>query len=59
LLESLRPKLPDSKLIVATNLDQPGKEAETRAKGADGFILKAKYLPSELVKIVDDMLIAK
>lgn len=52
-LEDLRKPLPDSKLIVATNLDQPGKETEAKSKGADRYIIKAKYLPSEMVGVVE------
>jgi DNA-binding response OmpR family regulator len=55
-LGELRKQLPDSKLIIATNLDQPGKEAEAKSKGADGYIIKAKYLPSELVGVVEGLL---
>ena len=54
-LEELRKALPDSKLIIATNLDQPGKENEAKGKGADGYIIKAKYLPSEIVKVVEEI----
>jgi len=55
-LEELRPQLPESKLIIATNLDQPGKEAEAKGKGADSYIIKAKYLPSEIVEVVEGLI---
>jgi len=51
-LTELRPQLPTSKLIIATNLDQPEKELEAMKNGADGYILKARYLPKELVEKV-------
>jgi len=51
-LSELRTKLPNSKLIIATNLDQPEKELEAKKNGADGYLLKAKYLPKELVEKV-------
>lgn len=55
-LVDLRKQLPKSKLIIATNLDEPGKEDEAKSKGADGYILKAKYLPSELVRFVEGLI---
>ena len=55
-LIDLRKQLPESKLIIATNLDQPGKETEAKENGADGFVIKAKYLPSELVNVVNDLI---
>ena len=55
-LVDLRKQLPESKLIIATNLDQPGKEDEAKSKGADEYIIKAKYLPSELVGVVEKLL---
>jgi DNA-binding response OmpR family regulator len=55
ILKELRPILKTSKLIIATNLDQPEKEVEAKTLGADAYILKARYLPSDLVKIVTEL----
>jgi DNA-binding response OmpR family regulator len=55
-LTELRPKLKDSKLIIATNLDQPEKEKEAMAKGSDAYLLKARYLPSEIVTLITNLL---
>jgi DNA-binding response OmpR family regulator len=55
-LTELRPKLKDSKLVIATNLDQPEKEKEAMSKGSDAYILKARYLPSEIVTLITDLL---
>ena len=60
ILEALRgenaDRLPLTKIIVTTNFDEPAEDRARLEKMADGYIIKADVVPSELVKIVDQIL---
>jgi len=47
---------PDLKVIVLSNLDKAENEEKARENGADGFIGKTQYSPSELVAEVQRLL---
>ena len=44
------PKLKDIKVIMMTNLSRPGLLEETMLAGADDFIMKSNFTPTEMVE---------
>lgn len=60
ILEALRGKdinnLPNTKIIITTNFDEPEEDKEYLERMADGYIIKADITPNHLAKIIDDLL---
>lgn len=60
ILEALRGEnadgLPLTKIIVTTNFDEPAEDRARLEKMADGYIIKADVVPSQLVEIVSQIL---
>lgn len=58
-LHALRDKtdlVPNTKVLVTTNLDQPDDIKSELEKLADGYLIKAEITPSKLVEIVSSLL---
>ena len=58
-LHALRDKadlVPNTKILVTTNLDQPDDIKSELEKLADGYLIKAEITPSKLVEIVSSLL---
>lgn len=60
ILEALRGKnadgLPLTRIIVTTNFDEPAEDRSRLEKMADGYIIKADVVPSQLVEIIEQVL---
>ena len=57
-LHALRDKadlVPNTKILVTTNLDQPDDIKSELEKLADGYLIKAEITPSKLVEIVSSL----
>ncbi|MEI7426197.1 MAG: response regulator [Candidatus Moraniibacteriota bacterium] len=46
---------PDIKIIVSSNLSQREDQEKVMALGANGFILKSQYTPSEMIKEIEKL----
>ncbi len=47
--------LPESKIIILTNLAQDKSSKEALEAQADGYLIKADVVPSKLVKIIEQL----
>lgn len=47
---------PDTKILILTNLAQDKQSREALKSQADGYIIKADFVPSQLADIVDKLL---
>ena len=60
ILEALRGAnadgLPLTKIIVTTNFDEPAEDRARLERMADGYIIKADVVPSQLVEIIEQMI---
>ena len=60
ILEALRganaDSLPLTKIIVTTNFDEPAEDRARLERMADGYIIKADVVPSQLVEIIEQMI---
>lgn len=60
ILEQLRgpagDKLPETKIIVTTNFDEPEEDRARLEKMADGYLIKADVTPSKLLELIDEAL---
>lgn len=60
ILEALRGSdrngLPMTKIIVATNFDEPEKDRQHLEQMADGYIIKADVTPSKMLELIEQIL---
>lgn len=54
-----RPSLKATALVVLSNQGQAEDKAEAEKIGVDGYIVKANSIPSEVLKMVSDIVIKK
>lgn len=47
--------LPDTKIVILTNLAQDKTSQEALRSQADGYIIKADIVPSQLAKLIDEL----
>jgi CheY-like chemotaxis protein len=47
--------MPDTKIIILTNLAQDRTSREALRSQADGYLIKADIVPSQLVELIDDL----
>jgi DNA-binding response OmpR family regulator len=48
--------LPNTKIVILTNLAQPKQSKEALESQADGYLIKADVVPSKLVEIVKQLI---
>lgn len=48
--------LPDTKIVILTNLAQSKQSKEALAAQADGYLIKADVVPSKLLEIIQDII---
>src|SRR5438552_4036155 len=48
--------LPDTKIVILTNLAQPSQSKEALEAQADGYLIKADVVPSKLAEIVKQLI---
>ena len=48
--------LPDTKIVILTNLAQPKSSKDALQAKADGYLIKTDVIPSKLVEIVDGLI---
>jgi len=52
ILKTIRPELPDSKIIICSNLNQPQYLKKAEALGANLVLDKSAHTPNEIVELV-------
>lgn len=48
--------MPETKIVILTNLAQPKQSKEALAAQADGYLIKADVVPSKLLEIVKQLI---
>ena len=52
ILETIRPQLPDTKIVICSNLNQPQYLKKAKALGANLVLDKSAHTPTEIVALV-------